>query len=156
MYLPEREVSPKPSNDWPLPEDLPCILVQHESVSMESVDVHGAFEDFRLKQTLISHVLNILVFKLGVFLWSFCHWAQNQPPSCCLLVSSGTAWLASETLNSNFFFLFGAQLLHMTVDISFCCQNIIKKTWGVERATISPFNHYSICNENFMQCVIFS
>ena len=82
---------------------------------------------------------------------------RTNPPPVVFWSHSGRAWLASETLNSNFFFfLFGAQLLHMTVDISFCCQNIIKKTWGVERATISAFNHYSICNENFMQCVIFS
>lgn len=63
------------------------------------------------------------------------------------------AWLKTEPLNR---FFFCPQLLHMTVDISFCCQNVINKTWGVERATISPFNHYSICNENFIQCVIFS
>lgn len=44
----------------------------------------------------------------------------------------------------------------MTEDISFGCQNVINKTWGAKRATISPFNHYSIYNENFMQCVIFS
>lgn len=44
----------------------------------------------------------------------------------------------------------------MTVDISFCCQNVINKTWSVEKDTFPPFNHYSICNENFIQCVIFS
>lgn len=44
----------------------------------------------------------------------------------------------------------------MIVDISFCCQNVINKTWSVKKATFSSFNHYSICNENFIQCVIFS
>lgn len=117
------------------------------------MDLYGAFEDSQLKQILISNLLNALVFPLSFL--ELPALSPEVPPSVVSWLHSCRAGLAREALNGNFFFFF-AQLLHMTVDISFCCQNVINKTWGVERATISPFNHYSICNENFMQCVIFS
>lgn len=134
----------------PLPQDLPSAFVQQPSANMEEMGLCGAHEDSQWKQTLALNAGNTLspLSFLGVAPLN-----PELPPMCVPLTQSQI--MAGERSTKEQFCVC-AQLLHMTVDISLCCQNVINKTWGMERAPTSPFNHSSICNENFMQCVIFS
>lgn len=150
MGLLERDTPPKPSDDRLLHKDLPTAFVQQQSANLEQTDSCGAPEDSQRKQTPTARLSGVRAFR------PLCGAARRSPAPSPVSPPALTVAARGRQGRRSIAFRVCAQLLHMTVDISFCCQNVINKTWGVERATVPPFNHYSICNENFMQCVIFS